>query len=72
MSLHPVPTRGTCSPDIAMLANELLEVVQELLARPVLMGDHGLPSDTVGRDGDFYIDFDSGNVYVKEGGTWGS
>lgn len=30
----------------------------------------GVPADTVGADGDYYLDDGSGDVYVKAGGTW--
>jgi hypothetical protein len=53
-----------------MLCNALLAAVEALASQPILRGDHGPPSDTLGKDGDFYIDLDSGNVYVKENGTW--
>ena len=30
----------------------------------------GEPSDTLGKDGDYYLDNDNGDVYLKSGGTW--
>ena len=30
----------------------------------------GLPSDSVGRDGDLYLDTTTGDVYRKTEGTW--
>lgn len=30
----------------------------------------GLPADSLGKDGDYYLDVDTGNVYVKENGSW--
>lgn len=30
----------------------------------------GVPSNTLGRDGDFYLNADNGNVYHKVGGSW--
>ncbi|QKV17864.1 hypothetical protein [Oricola thermophila] len=32
----------------------------------------GTPSDSIGNDGDTYLDTDTGDTYVKAGGTWGS
>lgn len=31
---------------------------------------HGLPSDTLGKDGDLYLNIDTADVYGKENGTW--
>jgi hypothetical protein len=53
-----------------MLCNAILAVVEALQAQPILRGDHGPPDDTVGKDGDFYIDLDTGDFYLKENGTW--
>ena len=32
----------------------------------------GLPDDSIGSDGDLYLDSLTGNVWVKESGTWGA
>ena len=31
---------------------------------------HGLPSPSLGINGDFYLDLDTGNIYQKIGGVW--
>jgi hypothetical protein len=53
-----------------MLCNALLAAVRVLQAQPALLGDHGPPDDSLGKDGDFYIDLDSGDIYRKENGSW--
>ena len=68
--MEPVSTRNICDPDTAGLANELLAQVIALLARPEWFAGFGLPLDTIGKDGDFYVDRATGNVYEKENGTW--
>jgi hypothetical protein len=32
----------------------------------------GVPSDVLGEDGDFFLDNNTGNYYIKAGGTWGT
>ena len=34
--------------------------------------DEGAPSDSVGANGDMYLDVTSGDVYQKAAGTWGT
>jgi len=31
---------------------------------------HGVPSDSLGVDGDLYLNIDTADVYEKENGTW--
>jgi hypothetical protein len=76
MPMEHVSTRNICDPDTAGLANNLLDAITALQTQvdaiPLWFAGHGTAADTIGRDGDFYIDRDTGNVYVKEGGTWDS
>jgi hypothetical protein len=39
-------------------------------ALPVWYANSGVPSDTLGNNGDFYFNTFNGNVYEKETGTW--
>lgn len=36
----------------------------------LLLVGSGAPSDTLGSDGDFYMDVDTLDIYQKVGGTW--
>lgn len=53
-----------------MLANELLAAILAIQALPAWYAGHGAPDDSIGKDGDFYLDKDTGNVYEKEHGSW--
>jgi len=36
----------------------------------VMLNGSGVPSDSLGVDGNYYLDTDTGDLYQKEGGTW--
>ncbi len=38
--------------------------------RSTLLRGHGVPLDTLGKDGDSYVDLDNWDYYVKENGSW--
>jgi hypothetical protein len=66
----PVSTRNICDPDTAGLANALREAVAALQAIPVWFAGNVNPADSIGKDGDFYLNKLSGDIFQKEGGTW--
>jgi hypothetical protein len=36
----------------------------------VWLSDSGVPDNLLGKDGDYYLDTDNGDVYIKDSGTW--
>lgn len=35
-----------------------------------ILNGHGAPANTLGNDGDYYIDVDTANMYQKVAGSW--
>jgi hypothetical protein len=69
--VEPVSDQGICAPDVARLANALLALVEALDAAPAWHVGAGVPLDMLGKDGDFYLDKPTGDIFLKESGTWG-
>ena len=69
-----------CAVDHAMWGQQIAELQRQLAALLAAAGigmiggswyfGHGLPSDSLGNDGDLYLNTDTADIYGKENGTW--
>jgi hypothetical protein len=54
-------------------ATGLVPVTQlPISTTPLTFTGSGAPSSSLGQNGDTYIEYSNGNVYIKSAGTWGS
>lgn len=54
----------------ARRAQEIQKWLNAINDIAVWLNGSGVPSDSLGNNGSYYLDIDTGDVYFKEGGTW--